>query len=132
MINFKGCQQLASSIDIIEIEANGDIWDLHNACEFVKFSNNIVDRSMSLVWDYYDYNSGELSRKIHILLSGITRIKIMPRDLNMPFYEDVCLERLVYYADNNKLMFEFRGGVVIEVICTELSFETDIVPKKES
>ena len=127
MIHFDGCKQLESCTDIIEIESNGDVWDLHNSCEFVEFTNKIPDKRLILTWNYYDYNSGLVSKNIFIILSCVTMLKITPRDSDMPSDEDTCLERLIYYADNNKLIFEFRGGVFIEVICTELSFKTIVV-----
>lgn len=127
MIHFDGCNQLESCTDIIEIESNDDVWDLHNACEFIEFTHKTPEKCLILIWNYYDYDSGLVSKKIRITLSGVTMLKVTPRDSDMPYDEDTCLERLIYYADNNKLVFEFRGGVLIEVVCTKFSFQAIVL-----
>lgn len=123
MINFTGCKALNTNIDTIEIESNDGLWDLHNASEFIEFIYNNLERILILVWDYYDYDSGKVSKKLQIKLSNIIMFKLTPRDPTMPFEEDKCLEKIIYYDENNQIIFEFRGGITIEVICADLTFK---------
>jgi len=78
------------------IEADGHVWDLHNAFEFEGLRQNIPEQSVHLFWRTSIY-ADPLQSVEHfgILFSGVDYFEVTPRDAEIPdFGEDLCLSGL--------------------------------------
>ena len=103
---------------IIEIDYLGDIFDLHNAAEFLKVEYAIKTCILTLFWNYY-FN-GKNIIPIQLKFEGTNYFEISPRDNEMPKEEDDCLEEIIY---GEKFEFRFMGGMKIVVGAEEVSFK---------
>jgi len=123
----------------IYIEADAHTWDLHNAFALKGVSQNLSERSVSLLWQCSGY--GELPLPVEgaeIVFAGVDYFEITPRDPAIPdFGEDSCLaglsrvpsevDTLTLIAQGGPLLnseseeelfhlwFAFRGGQCIRV-----------------
>lgn len=123
MIKFDGCKKLPSNKDVIEIYTQDRVIDLHNACEFIKYTYNVKERTLLLKWVYFkneDYNCG---KDCQIILKNSTQVEISPRDKEMPFSEDDCLDKLVYSEKEDTITLSFWGGIEIKCKCEVFRFE---------
>lgn len=95
---------------IIEIKQDAAIYDLHNAAEFLGFSYNVLHARLVLDWHYYfeDFKSD-----FKITIDGIENFEVTPRDKDMPFSEDDCLEEII---NSDGWLFKFMGGMQIRVV----------------
>ena len=108
------------SQQIIEIDYLGEIFDLHNAAEFIKIEYVIKTSTLILFWNYY-YNENNII-PIQIELNNCSSFLIFPRDSEMPREEDDCLEEIIY---NKQLEFKFMGGMKISIEAEEAIFRKD-------
>lgn len=103
---------------IIEIDYLGDIFDLHNAAEFLRIDYVIKTSILTLFWRYYFDEKNIIPFQIRF--DGTTFLEIFPRDIEMPKEEDDCLEEIIY-GDNFE--FKFMGGMKIVVNAEKVYFE---------
>ncbi len=122
-MKFVGCSEIKHDQAVIEIESKGRIWDLHNASEFESFDFLIAERLFNLNFKYYiNYETAE-TVNCKIVLSGVHSLQVSPRDDEMPFTEDDCLNSFIVNYLDNMVRFEFWGGMIILVSCEEFRFE---------
>jgi hypothetical protein len=100
-----------SNQQIIEINYLDEVYDLHNASEFLKFEYDIKNLSLILFWNYYK-NDGTIIIPFQIIFEEVTFFEVMSRDDEMPKEEDSCLEQII---NNEKMIFSFMGGMKIIV-----------------
>lgn len=103
---------------IIEIDYLGEIFDLHNAAEFLRIDYAVKAAMLTLFWKYY------FDEK-HIILFNlkfeeVEYFQIFPRDNEMPNDEDDCLEEINY---GNNFEFKFMSGMKIVVKSKKVYFE---------
>jgi len=55
----------------------------------------------------------------------VQNFNVKPRDHEMPFSEDTCLDFLII-SEENCAVFSFHGGMEIVVECSKLRFRADI------
>lgn len=103
---------------IIEIDSFGQVFDLHNAAEFLKLEYTVKPRMLTLFWNYYFDEKTILP--IRIRFENTKSFEILPRDNEMPLEEDDCLEQIVY---GDAFEFRFRGGMKIVVVAENACFE---------
>ena len=103
---------------IIEIDYMGEIFDLHNAAEFLRIDFVIKTSILTLFWKYYFDERNIVPFQIRF--EGITYFEIFPRDSEMPKNEDDCLEEIIY---GEKFEFKFMGGMKIVIKAEKVSFE---------
>ena len=103
----------AGSRPIIEIIYLNDILDLHNACEFVGLEYNVKENTFFLFWKYY-YKYTEVDIKdFKVIFENVQSLKILPRDNEIPFYEDESIREIIY--NDGVIAFHFMGGMEIEI-----------------
>lgn len=91
------------------IEADGNVWDLHNAFDFEGFRQNIGERSVSLFWktSYYA-DAAKPVQEFEIMFATVDYFEVTPRDAEIPDYgEDFCLaglSRIPVDEDSQELM----------------------------
>ena len=120
MIRFIGCENIEANKDTIEIISQGKLIDIHNACEFIEFSFNVSRRELSLLWDYYE--TERKAKKCEIILEDVIKMEISPRDEEIPFSEDTCLDKMIYNKKKSSIIFHFWGGMKIDCICKVFRF----------
>ena len=103
---------------IIEIDYFGEIFDLHNAAEFLRIDYVIKTAILTLFWKYYFSEKNFIL--FHIKFEGVEHFQISPRDNEMPKEEDDCLEEIIYGVD---FEFKFMGGMKIVVKSEKVFFE---------
>jgi len=103
---------------IIEIESQGQLYDLHNAAEFINVEFNIKTCTSILHWNYYLDEKKIIPFKI--VFSDVSHFEVSPRDPEMPIEEDDCLEQIIY---DDKFKFKFMGGMKIIIRATEAYLE---------
>lgn len=103
---------------IIEIDYRGEIFDLHNAAEFLKIDYVIKTSMLTLFWKYHFDEMNIIPFQIRF--DGTINFEICPRDSEMPKEEDDCLEEIIY---NEKFEFRFMGGMKIIIEADRVSFE---------
>lgn len=123
MIEFVGCKKLPSSKDVTEIYTQDRTVDLHNASEFKKYTYDVHERTLLLKWVYFENEEENSGKDCHITLKNCTNVEISPRDNEMPFSEDDCLDKLVYSEKKDIISFFFWGGVMIKCKCEVFRFE---------
>ncbi|GIK68933.1 MAG: hypothetical protein HND27_10815 [Bacteroidetes bacterium] len=103
---------------IIEIDYLGEIFDLHNAAEFLKIDYVIKTSILTLFWNYYFDEKNIIP--FQIMFEGVQYFEIFPRDSEMPKVEDDCLKEIVH---GEKFEFRFMGGMKIVAKADKVSFE---------
>jgi len=94
------------------IEADGLVWDLHNAFDFVGLRQDIAERSVSLLWRSSRYSQSLLSapQAFEITFAVVDYFEVTPRDPEIPnFGEDFCLSGLsrVFSTDDTQDLINF-------------------------
>ena len=103
---------------IIEIDYFGEVFDLHNAAEFLRIDYVIKTSMLILLWRYYFDEKNIIPFQMRF--EGVTYFEVFPRDREMPKEEDDCLEEIIY---DEKMEFKFMGGMKIIVEADKVSFE---------
>ena len=78
--------------------------DLHNNFDFEEFFYNIEKRQLTLHWKGVkaDWVPADNPSKLIITIYEVGFLKIVPRDNEMPFSEDTCLNDLTYYSSSER------------------------------
>jgi hypothetical protein len=103
---------------IIEIDYQGEIYDLHNAAELLRIDFVLKTSMLTLFWQYYFDENNIVPFQIRF--ENINYLEILPRDSDMPKGEDDCLEEIV---SGENIEFKFMGGMRIVVNAENVSFE---------
>jgi hypothetical protein len=96
----------------------GEIFDLHNAAEFVRIDYVIKTSTLTLFWKYYFDEKNIILFQIRF--DGTTYFEILSRNSEISKEEDDCIEEIIY---DEKFEFKFMGGMKIIVKATKVSFE---------
>ena len=134
--------------NVLEIQSNNKIWELHNDSDFEEFQYNVIEKTAKLTWKYPSkwfkiespFNSNEEyieehsiqsnDYKISLMFISVSIFEVKPRDANLPFTEDTCLTdiRLFYEDDKGNLYkdgsitFIFESGLQIRIKCESIKF----------
>ena len=120
--NFKLKDEIYLAFDGLEL-------DLHGIYYFVGLEYSIENRTAKLIWQrgFGEYIKETLPKKVEVNFERVSFFEFSPRDPEMPFDEDECLDRAGYLLDgewcekeiipdpNWKTAFEFRSGAVIAI-----------------
>lgn len=116
----------------VELFGLGYVWDLHNSGEFLGLQVFPDDNSALLRWMVTGNPSEKYSECI-LKFSGLSTVRISPRDLEVPYSEDRCvsgISKIVPEAaekpeyrtrahwdrgDKFNLRFEFQSGRMIDI-----------------
>lgn len=87
--------------DCIHIAVKDATLDLHNAFGFLSFEYNVANRTASLSWRRRSREGvdPDLPRGIRIDFFDVDYLKVEPRDPDVPFSEDDCLDSFGYDSD---------------------------------
>ena len=115
--------------DEIYLVFDGLQLDLHNIYDFIGLEYLIENRTAKLIWKrgHGECIEETLPMKIEICFKNVSFLEFRPRDPEMPFSEDDCLDRAGYLLDgewceeevipdpNWKIAFEFQSGAIIAI-----------------
>ena len=94
--------------DIIEIGFNGQIYDFHNATEFISIAYNA--RLLELDIDFLFYNIEGISEKVlNFKFNGVVNYKIEERDYDIPIEEDLILSKFEDSIEGKNMIFVFQS-----------------------
>jgi len=84
--------------------------DLHNDYDFLGLNYSIENRNVILNWKRSkgDWVNPDIPESLSIEFSKVSEFRFMPRDSEIPFTEDDCLNSFGYWVDE-----EWADGVVI-------------------
>ena len=77
----------------IDLAVGESIYDLHNDFSFAGFAYDLPTRELELRWlkGTGDWVSKESPSEIRITICGVSYLAVLPRDPDMPYTEDDCL-----------------------------------------
>ncbi len=134
-INFKPVTSIELAFGEYEI-------DLHNVYLFTDFSYSVKSRILILKWIRGEgkYVNQNWPHYIVLRIKDVDFFEVSPRDIDMPFSEDDCLEGIAYLTDeewcngpfwrdaepddNWKWVFQFMSGMSIIVGAKSILIET--------
>ena len=108
-------------------------FDLHNDFDFQSFSYDVENRTAVLVWSRGtgEWVQSSLPNVLRLEMTGITEVRISPRNPKIPFTEDNCLSSFGYASDDDwtdgqfwvdsrpdeswRWSFLFMSGAAIEI-----------------
>ena len=84
--------------------------DLHNNFDFTKLDYSVEQRRLVLNWQHSkgDWVSLDTSKALTIEFKEVSEFRFMPRDSEVPFTEDDCINAFGYWVDE-----DWAEGVVI-------------------
>ena len=94
--NFSWSESIYLKYDSIE-------YDLHNDFDFIEINYIIETQSVTLKWqrgigNWVNQNQPDL---IVLIISNVSQFEFKPRDSEMPFTEDDCLESFGFISDDD-------------------------------
>jgi len=94
--NFSWSESIYLKDDSIE-------YDLHNDFDFIEINYIIETQSVTLKWkrgtgNWVNQNQPDL---IVLIISNVSQFEFKPRDSEMPFTEDDCLESFGFISDDD-------------------------------
>lgn len=86
--------------------------DLHNNFDFKNFEYSIENRSLVLYWERSKggWVSSETPSDLAIEFQKVSEFRFMPRDPEIPFTEDDCLNSFGYWVDEDWV----EGVIMVE------------------
>ena len=77
--------------------------DLHNNFDFKNLEYSTVERKLVLSWERAkgDWVSLDTPKALTIEFKGVSEFRFMPRDSEMPFTEDDCINSFGYWVDED-------------------------------
>lgn len=117
----------------IDLEQNGEVYDLHNNFDFVGFSYEVLERKIELKWRLSsgDWVPEGMPSLITINISKVSHFSAIPRDPELPYTEDDCLDCVAFVeasgntedsyivnspADNElHYVFQFMSGLKLRI-----------------
>ena len=101
-------------VDGIYLVQSSHELDLHNNFDFKNLSYSIEERKLVLNWKRSegDWVSPDTPKALSIEFVGVSEFRFLPRDLEMPFTEDDCVNSIGYWIDEDWT----EGVIVVEPI----------------
>lgn len=89
--------------DAIYLVCGEDTLDLHNNYDFTEITYSVAKRRATLTWvrSSRDWVPETGPLQLQLEFYGVTRLRFMPRDPQMPFSEDDCLSSAGYWTDED-------------------------------
>lgn len=77
--------------------------DLHNNFDFKGLDYSVEERSLALRWrrSNGDWVSSGTPKALTVEFKGVSEFRFMPRDSEMPFTEDDCINSFGYWVDDD-------------------------------
>jgi hypothetical protein len=75
----------------IYVETESESFDLHNNFDFVGFTYDTAERTVSLRWVSGEDTPAEERHALVVQMRGVSHLSSTPRDPELPFTEDSCL-----------------------------------------
>lgn len=77
--------------------------DLHNSFNFTHLDYSIVQRNLVLHWERAtgDWVSSNTPSSLTIKFTTVSEFRFMPRDSEVPFTEDDCINSFGYWVDED-------------------------------
>jgi hypothetical protein len=77
--------------------------DLHNNFDFKNLNYSVIERKLVLSWERSngDWVSADTPKNLSIEFSEVSEFCFMPRDPEMPFTEDDCINSFGYCVDED-------------------------------
>ncbi len=77
--------------------------DLHNNFDFKSLDYSVKERKLVLNWQRSEGNwvSSETPAQLNIEFHEVSEFRFMPRDSEMPFTEDDCINSFGYWVDED-------------------------------
>lgn len=90
-------------IDGIYLVQDGYELDLHNNFDFKSMEYSVSERKVVLHWvrSNGDWVSAETPKALEVEFSGVSEFRFMPRDSDVPFTEDDCINSIGYWVDED-------------------------------
>jgi len=87
----------------IYIEDDSGEYDLHNDYDFKGLHYSIEGRILVLKWSRTggEWVNQDMPMALSIKFSGVSEFRFMPRDKDIPFTEDDCLNSFGYWVDED-------------------------------
>lgn len=103
----KRSYEIISGIYLVQ---DGYELDLHNNFDFVRLDYSLVERRLLLLWKRSNGNwvSSNTPKTLTIEFTQVSEFRFMPRDPEIPFTEDDCLDSFGYWVDE-----DWANGVVL-------------------
>lgn len=97
-------------LDGIYLVQDGYELDLHNNFDFVRLEYSLVERKLLLLWKRSNGNwvNSNTPKTLTIEFTEVGEFRFMPRDPEIPFTEDDCLDSFGYWVDE-----DWANGVVL-------------------
>ncbi|MCK9202325.1 MAG: hypothetical protein M0P42_14430 [Gallionella sp.] len=126
------------SLSNIELEVGDSCFDLHNNFDFEGFSYGVANRSLAMKWkrgigDWVPLGS---PLEIEVKIEGVIHFSVTPRNPELPFSEDDCLNCVSFVEPDQPIddcfitavapiptelhyIFQFMSGLNIRVQAEE-------------
>ncbi|MCB2422919.1 hypothetical protein [Thalassolituus alkanivorans] len=90
-------------VDGIYLVLEGYELDLHNNFDFTNLDYSVEHRRLVLNWQRSngDWVSSDTPKALVIEFKEVSEFRFMPRDSEMPFTEDDCINSLGYWVDED-------------------------------
>lgn len=90
-------------VDGIYLVQDGYELDLHNNFDFKNLEYSVSERKVVLHWERSngDWVGSETPRALDVEFSGVSEFRFMPRDSEVPFTEDDCINAIGYWVDED-------------------------------
>jgi hypothetical protein len=77
--------------------------DLHNCFEFHSLDYSVKNRTLSLQWKTSDgdWVADGMPHSVAIEFKEVSEFRFLPRDADIPFTEDDCLETFGFWSDED-------------------------------
>ena|SRR5207249_10885886 len=75
----------------IYLHTESESFDLHNSFDFVGFTYDVAQRIVTLRWIPNQCVSSDQRRSLIVEMRGVSHVSSSPRDSELPFSEDACL-----------------------------------------
>jgi len=77
--------------------------DLHNNFDFLGFNYSVENRTLLLNWKRSngDWVAPETPQSLNVEFREVSEFRFMPRDAEIPFTEDDCLNSFGYWVDED-------------------------------
>jgi hypothetical protein len=97
-------------IDGIYLVQDGYELDLHNNFDFKSIEYSVSERKVVLRWvlSNGDWGIAETPKALAIEFGGVSEFRFMPRDSDVPFTEDDCINSIDYWVDE-----DWADGVIM-------------------
>lgn len=90
-------------VDGIYLVQDGYELDLHNNFDFKNLEYSLSERKVVLHWlrSTGHWVSPKTPKGLEVEFSGVSEFRFMPRDSDMPFTEDDCINSFGYWVDED-------------------------------